>query len=47
MVGLPEGNKNSEDMCNRLDTIPVCEGRTDRQTTDRHGKSALCICVAR
>ena len=24
--------KNFEDMCNRLHTIPVCDGRTDRQT---------------
>ena len=27
--------KNSDGMCNRLDTIPACDGRTDRQT-DRH-----------
>jgi len=36
MVGLPDGEK-SEDMYNRLDTIPVCgrrtEGRTDRRTS--------------
>ena len=24
--------KNIEDMCNRLDTIPACDGQTDRQT---------------
>jgi len=24
--------KNFEDMCNRLHTIPACDGRTDRQT---------------
>ena len=29
MVGLPDGEKNFEDMCNRLDTIPACDGRTD------------------
>jgi len=27
--------KKIEDMCNRLDPIPACDGRTDRQT-DRH-----------
>ena len=29
MVGLPEGEKNFEDMCNHLGTIPAC----DRQTS--------------
>ena len=41
--------KNFEDMYNRLDTIPACDGQTDRQT-DRHlatASFALCICVAR
>jgi len=37
MVGLPEGEKSFEDMCNRLHTIPACDwrtdGRTDRQTS--------------
>ena len=32
MVGLPEGEKNFEDMCNRLGTIPACDKQTDRQT---------------
>jgi len=36
MVGLPDVDKNFEDMCNRLDTIPACDeqtdGRTDGQT---------------
>jgi len=32
MVGLPDGEKNFEDMCNRLDTIPSCDGRTDKRT---------------
>ena len=27
MVGLPDGEK-IEDICNRLDTIPACDGRT-------------------
>ena len=29
MVGLFDGEKNFEDMCNRLDTIPACDKRTD------------------
>ena len=43
MVGLLDGEKNFEDMYNRLDRIPACDGRIDRQTdgradgrTDRH-----------
>jgi len=32
MVGLPDGEKNSEDMCNRLGTIPACDRQTDGQT---------------
>ena len=35
MVGLPDGEKNFEDMCNRLDTIPPCDGQTYRQTDGR------------
>ena len=35
MMGLPEGEKNFEDMYNRLDRIPVCDGRTDGQTDGR------------
>jgi len=31
MVGLSEGEKNFEDMCNRLNTISACGGQTDRQ----------------
>ena len=49
MVGLSQSEKNVEDMCNRLDSIPACDGRTDRQT-DRYlatAQSALCIRVAR
>ena len=33
MVGLPDGEKHFEDMCNRLHTIPACDRRTDRQTS--------------
>jgi len=32
MVGLPDSEKNVEDMYNRLDSIPACDRRTDRQT---------------
>jgi len=36
MVGLPDGEKKFEDMCNRLYKMPACDrqndGRTDRQT---------------
>jgi len=32
MVGLPDGEKNFEDIYNRLDTIPACDGRTDGRT---------------
>ena len=35
MVGLPGGYKNFEDMYNRLDTIPACDGRTDGGTDGR------------
>ena len=35
VVGLPDGEKNFEDMYNRLDRIPACDGQTDRRT-DRH-----------
>ena len=31
MVGLSDGEK-IEDICNRLHTIPACDGRTDRRT---------------
>jgi len=29
MLGLPDGEKNFEDMCNRLATIPACGRHTD------------------
>jgi len=32
MVGLPDGEKNFEDMCSRLDTIQAYDGQMDRQT---------------
>jgi len=33
MVGLPDGEKTFEDMYNRLDSIPACDRRIDRQTS--------------
>jgi len=33
MVGLPDGEKNFEDMYNRLGTIPACDRQTDGQTS--------------
>jgi len=33
MVGLPDGEKNCEDMRNRIDTILACGRRTERQTS--------------
>jgi len=32
MVGLPDGEKTLEDMYNRLDSIPACDGHIDGQT---------------
>jgi len=32
MLGLPDGEKNFEDIYNRLDSIAACGRRTDRQT---------------
>jgi len=35
MVGLPDGEKNFEDMYNRLDRMLVCDRQMDGRT-DRH-----------
>jgi len=32
MVGLSDSVKNFEDIYNRLDSIPACDGQTDGQT---------------
>ena len=45
MVKLPDGEKNCEDMCNRLDRITACDRQTDEQTSCHN--IALCIRVAR
>ena len=33
VVGLPDSEKNFEDMYNHLDTIPACDRQTDRRTS--------------
>jgi len=43
MVGLPDGEKNFEDMCNRLGTIPACDGQTDRQTDGRTERRTVIL----
>jgi len=35
MVSLPDGEKNFEDMYNRLHSIPACDRRTDGRTDRR------------
>jgi len=42
MVGLPDGEKNFEDMYNRLGTIPSCDGQIDRQTDGRTDGQTSC-----
>ena len=44
MVGLPDGEKSFEDMCNRLGTIPACDRQTDRRTDilPRHSPRYAC-----
>jgi len=34
-MGLPDREKNFEDMFNRLHRIPACDGQTDDRQTDR------------
>jgi len=36
MMGLPDGDKNFEDIYNRLDRIPACDRRPANGQTDRH-----------
>jgi len=43
MVGLPDGEKNFEDMYNGLDRIPACDRLTDRQTDGL----TSCHCIVR
>jgi len=33
MLGLPNGEKNVDDMYNRLDRIPACDRQTEGQTS--------------
>jgi len=39
MVGLPDGEKNFENIYNRLDRIPACDRQTDRRM-DKHLSTA-------
>ena len=43
MVGLPDGAKKFEDMCNRLDRIPACDRQTDRQISHCNKKLACLL----
>ena len=45
MVGLPDGEKNFEDMYNRLHTIPACDGQTDRHISC-HGIIIIIIIIS-
>jgi len=40
MVGLPDGEKNFDDMCNCLGTIPVCYRQTDGQLATAYTRYA-------
>jgi len=42
MVCLPDGEKNFDDMFNRFDRIPACDGRTDGRI-DRHLTTAIRV----
>jgi len=46
MVGLPDGEKNFEDMCNRLGTIPACDRQTARliQADNRPNLQRISSC---
>jgi len=37
MVELPDGEKNFEDICNRLDRIPACDRQTEGRSDRHHG----------
>ena len=42
MVWIPDDEKNFEDMYNRLDRIPACDGQTDRRTDGRIDRQTTC-----
>ena len=43
MIGLPDGEKNFEDMCNRLDTTDTSTSRLDYANSVLYGISAKYI----
>jgi len=47
MIGLPNGEKNYDDMLSRFHLIPERNGRTDRQTDRRTGGQICYINIAR
>ena len=47
MVGLTDGEKNFEDMYNRLHTIPACDGQTDRRTDRQTDTQTSCHGIVR
>ena len=46
MMGLPDGRKSFKIGLTHLDTIPACDGQTDRRTRCR-SKDRAMLCVAR
>jgi len=40
MVGLPDGEKNFEDICNGLGTIPACDRQMDRHLATAYTRYA-------
>jgi len=47
MVGIPYGEKNCEDMYNRLDLIPACDRVTDRRTDRQTDEQTSCQGIVR
>jgi len=47
MVGLTDGEKNFEDMYNRLHTIPACDGQTDGRTDRQTDTQTSCHGIVR
>ena len=47
MVGLPDGEKNFEDIYNRLDSIPECGRQRDGQTDRRTDRQTSCHGIVR
>ena len=45
--GLPDGEKNFEDMHNRLHRIPACDGQTYRRTDGQGDRQTSCHGIVR